>query len=333
MSYSSSPNSETAPFHSPALTAASSTSSPSTPPQRAGPAYTVVNTVTAIKACVDAIVQHVHLPPKTYSKAHCLPSVNGSSSLQFQLPTTPELYVDEEGISLSRRGELSILIVHVETRTFKRTYLIHVHVLGNRVFYTKSSDGVYTLQKIFNDNRVPKVLFDCRMDSDALFWQFAVLLQGVIDLQLMCLAAAGGGGPGLPGLESCLLSHLDIDVEERAWVSEAKARGQVLWRPRSGGSMQRFNDNPLHEDIINYCVVDAAYLPRLFETYNRALGNRISLTALGTSDDPSWESRVLRLSKSRAEYCLDLGFCGGTGANPWYVHKCYIDDDDSDWDR
>ena len=78
---------------------------------------------------------------------------------------------------------------------------------------------------------------------------------------------------GLPGLEACLLNHLNISGEERAWVTEAKARGQKLWRPRCGGSMAVFNDNPLHPDIVNYCVVDVAYLPELFEIYNAALGN------------------------------------------------------------
>ena len=107
--------------------------------------------------------------------------------------STPELYVDAEGISLSRHGELSILIVHIETATFSHTYLLHVHVLGHRTFYMKSSCGKQSLKAIFEDNQIPKVLFDCRMDSDAMFGQYGVLLGGAIDLQLMCLATQDGG--------------------------------------------------------------------------------------------------------------------------------------------
>ena len=56
-----------------------------------------------------------------------------------------------------------------------------------------STNEIHSLKTLFEDNRIAKVLFDCRMDSDALFGQCDVLLQGVIDLQLMYLASRGGG--------------------------------------------------------------------------------------------------------------------------------------------
>ena len=329
---SSSPSSSNSDVHtkgSPTPTEASSPPHASTPPRKSKPAYTVVNNVGGLKGFLDAAVKHLHIPPKLYSRAHCLPntlvsgtlfkSINAQLSSSDPSSSTPQLYVDAEGISLSRSGELFILIIHLETKAFSHTYLIHVHVLRRAVFNTKDSTGIHSLKTLFEDNRIPKVLFDCRMDSDALFGQYAVLLAGVIDLQLMCLASRGGGGRYLPGLESCLLQDLAITAQEREWVAEAKAAGQLLWRPRFGGSMERFNENPLHEDIVNYCVVDAANLPRLFETYNRALGNRVSLWAIDEneglecdSDGPhSWECKILELSKTRVERALDPGFRGG----------------------
>ena len=285
------------------------------------------------------------MPPKLYSKAHCLPSSTPSGHLKADT-STPELYVDTEGISLSRHGELSILIVHIETATFSHTYLLHVHVLGRPTFYMKSSCGKHSLKTIFEDNRIPKVLFDCRMDSDAMFGQFGVLLGGAIDLQLMYLATRGGGPRGLPGLEACLLTHLNISGEERAWVTEAKARGQKLWRPRCGGRMAVFNDNPLHPDIVNYCVVDAAYLPQLYKIYNAALGNRVSLMALDTlwgnkdayelANDGdfnpvfTWRRRIIRHTAQREAYSLLPAYTGGTGHNPWWIPD-YDDYDDDDY--
>ena len=261
----------------------------------------------------------------------------------FDFPwPTPELYVDAEGISLSRSGELSILIVHVETMSFSHTYLLHVYILRHRTFNTTSSDGLHSLSSIFQDNRIAKVLFDCRMDSDALFGQYGILLRGVIDLQLMCLASKGGGRKYLPGLEACLLNDLDISSEERALVSEAKSRGKLLWRPKSGGSMERFNDNPLHDDIVSYCVVDTAYLPRLFETYNGYIGNQLSLMAVddlwgnensGELSDGiySWETRILEESRLRAEKALDPNFTGGSAYSPWYRWHTYANMDDDFW--
>ncbi|KAL8680961.1 MAG: hypothetical protein Q9186_002861 [Xanthomendoza sp. 1 TL-2023] len=334
-----------------------STSPVEKPKEIRPPTYTVINTVGTLQTCLNTVVRTIIVPPKKYSQAHTFPPTNNpyrrtptepkpSTNLTqappplFNIPqSTPQLYIDAEGISLSRSGELSILILHIETPSFSHTYLLHIHVLGRRTFTTRSSNLLHTLKTIFEDNRIPKVLFDCRMDSDALFGQHGVLLGGVIDLQLMRLAARGGGGRYLPGLELCLINDLSLTFEEHEWVSEAKRKGQLLWRPRMGGSMQRFNDNPLHEDIVNYCVVDAAYLPRLFDIYNQDLGNRVHLTAVDrfwgnenmfemSKGVFSWEGRVLQQSRERVEFALDPHFRGGTAYNPWYVYHYYDDDSD-----
>ncbi|KAL8784770.1 MAG: hypothetical protein Q9195_008906 [Heterodermia aff. obscurata] len=356
MSSSPSPLSDSPSLSSTPLTATSSVSPSPTPPGTGKPWYTIVNSSVELKLFLDTVVRHISLPPKLFSEALRLPPPQSSKIKSpqhlgvlrepelvppklFDVPVTiPELYVDAEGVSLSRSGELSILIVHVETASFSHTYLLHVHVLKHRTFNMRSSDGAHTLRSIFQDNRISKVLFDCRMDSDALFGQYGVLLQGVIDLQLMCLAAQGGGRRYLPGLEDCLLNDLEIDSQERALVSQAKSRGRLLWRPKSGGSMQRFNDDPLHEDIINYCVVNAAYLPRLFEAY-AGIGNGVSTMAvdrLWESEDASelydgvhsWRTRILEESKRRAEKALDPEFTGGSAFNPWKPWHMYDDEDD-----
>ncbi|KAL8765351.1 MAG: hypothetical protein Q9209_007537 [Squamulea sp. 1 TL-2023] len=330
----------------------------STPPQRVQPEYTVISTVAALKTCLDDMVREMAMPPKSYSQAHLLPKTNvpyakTQSQSEFLMDPvevpgalfnvtkcTPEMYVDAEGIDLSRSGELSILIIHVETRSFSHTYLIHVHVIGRQPFTARTTNNAHTLKSILEDNRLPKVLFDCRMDSDALFGQFGVLLGGVIDLQLMCIATKGGGGRHLPGLASCLTWDLaNTSDEQQAWVAVVKAKGKQLWNPKLGGSMQKFNDDPLLEDIVNYCVVDAAYLPWLFETYNKDLGNRVSLATLdhlwgnknlrGSEDEvSSWITRVLEQSRARVQLALNANFGGGTSYNPWYV---YDDDDWYDW--
>ncbi|KAG7007394.1 hypothetical protein G7Y79_00010g028950 [Physcia stellaris] len=357
MSLSSSPTLDHAPSHTPTSSEASSVTPPVTPPRKGDLGYTLVNNVGGLRAFLDVLIKHMNIPPKLYSKAHSLPGVKTTDTRSNSRPevlfetaspppsrlfdlskSTPELYVDAEGISLSRSGELSILIVHLETDVFSHTFLVHVHVLGHTTFRTKDSSGVHSLKTLFEDNRVAKVLFDCRMDSDAIFGQYGVLLAAVIDLQLMCLASRGGGGLRLPGLGDCLLQDLKLSREEQEWVNQAKARGQALWRPRCGGSMQRFNDNPLHEDIVNYCVVDAAYLPQLFKAYNEALGNRVSLLAVDhlwgnehldctESGVFSWECRILQLSKMRAEHALDPHFRGGTSYNSWSNYYNPYDDD------
>ena len=213
----------------------------------------MVNKIGDLKMFLDTVVRHISLPPKLYSQALRLPPPQSLSVKPPQYPgilrepilvppkvfdvpaSIPELCVDAEGISLSRSGELSILIVHVETECFSHTYLLHVHILKHRTFYMQSSDGCHSLRSIFQDNRIAKILFDCRMDSDALFGQYGVLLQGVIDLQLMCLASQGGGRMYLPGLEACLINDLEIESDERALISQAKLEAKCSGILNVGG--------------------------------------------------------------------------------------------------
>lgn len=343
---------------SPAPTNASTETTLTAPLQQTQPAYTIVNTPEALKACLDDILRETAIPPKLYSQSHSPRPTNrpsGSTQTQpislseptsitpplFHLPkSTPEIYLDAEGISLSRSGELSILILHIETATLSKTYLIHVHLLGRRTFFTKTTNGRHTLKSLLEDNRLPKVLFDCRMDSDALFGQFGVLIGDVIDLQLMCLATQNGGPKHLPSLGKCLSTDLRMTMEEHHRIDSAKARGQRIWQPKCGGSMQRFNDNQLHPDIIDYCIVDAAYLPTLFATYNAALGNQVSLGRLdhlwpkvGCSADEkealNWVAKILDESRRRVLRALEPNFRGGTAHNFWWnPHDEY---DNSGW--
>ena len=238
------------------------TTPPTTTPQVIEPPHTVVNTTEDLRTCLDVLVRHINIPPKLYSKAHCLPkaskTINVSSSLSNVPQSDPELYVDAEGIRLSREGmhspkksssysniankstpgELSILILHVETQTFSHTYLIHVHVLGRRTFYLKNSSGIHSLKTIFEDDRIAKELFDCRMDSDALFGQFTVLLSDVMDLQLMYLAVDGHHQVGLFGAPSTLFRmFLELLLPEHVLYLDAYPRAEKLTANSTTGSL------------------------------------------------------------------------------------------------
>ena len=84
------------------------------------------------------------------------------------------LAVDCEGVSLSRKGALTIITVATE----EKAYIFDVLKLGRAVF----SSG---LGEILEDKSREKLMFDCREDSDALWHQFNVKLTGVLDLQLL----------------------------------------------------------------------------------------------------------------------------------------------------
>ncbi|GLI80011.1 hypothetical protein PoHVEF18_008359 [Penicillium ochrochloron] len=153
----------------------------------AAPKDTSITTVTEISALEDS-VQKIRLDTEKLVKF-----IDTEDDLIRLVETIenvpthpPSLYVDLEGVNLSQHGSISILQVFVYPRD--ETYLVDVYTLKKKAFTVPSSKTGETLLSILESSDIPKVFFDVRNDSDALFSHFGVKLTGVIDLQLMELA-------------------------------------------------------------------------------------------------------------------------------------------------
>ncbi|KFY81752.1 hypothetical protein V500_11133 [Pseudogymnoascus sp. VKM F-4518 (FW-2643)] len=170
------------------------------------------------------------------------------------LPTTPpSLYLDIEGVSLGRHGSISIIQLLVLPTNL--TYLIDIHTLHSAAFTTAGATG-RTLQSILEDASIPKVFFDVRNDSDALYSHFSISLAGIHDIQLMELATRPRSKKFLHGLARCITSDLSLGAyEKRQWV-ERKDRGKRLFAPEMGGSYEVFNERPMGEDIALYSTLN-----------------------------------------------------------------------------
>ncbi|KAF2023299.1 hypothetical protein EK21DRAFT_118906 [Setomelanomma holmii] len=98
------------------------------------------------------------------------------------LPTYPSsIYVDLEGVNLSRHGSISILQIHVLPTS--KTYLVDVHILKEEAFSTSASNG-HTLKSILESEKIPKAFFDIRNDSDALYSLYGIKVASIWDIQL-----------------------------------------------------------------------------------------------------------------------------------------------------
>lgn len=158
---------------------------------------------------------------------------------------------------------------------------------------------------------MPKVFFDVRMDSDALYGQYSIALAGVIDLQLMELVSrskAGRADGRVKGLKWCLEVDTNMKAEEKLRVQHVKDVGKQKFAPEIGGSFEMFKARPLAREMIDYCVVDVAYMPNLYQNYYLRLGNTISLAAQG-----HWAARVIEASRARVELAKGPEFTG----SPW----------------
>lgn len=189
----------------------------------------------------------------------------------FPSASNPILYVDLEGIKLSRTGSISILtlLINVDSPPKLKAFcLVDVCVLGASAFNTPGSNGK-TLKDILEDKEIVKVFFDVRNDSDALFAHYGVAMQGIEDVQLMENACREIACERIRvnGLNKCIGSLLEVlyqPLDRMQWEASKKLGGQ-LFDPKFGGSYQVFNERPLDPQIINYCTGDVQFLPQLRE--------------------------------------------------------------------
>ncbi|KAK5627045.1 hypothetical protein RRF57_002760 [Xylaria bambusicola] len=169
------------------------------------------------------------------------------------LPTSPpSLYIDLEGVKSSRYGTLSILQIHA--RTTGKSYLIDAKTLQNHAFATPEVHTHNALKEILESPSIPKVFFDVRRDSDALYSHYGIALQGIQDLQLMELATRTSRKTFVSGLKKCVEMDLAMSPTERAIWTKEKEEGTSLFSPEKGGSYEVFNQRPLPEKIRLYCI-------------------------------------------------------------------------------
>jgi exonuclease 3'-5' domain-containing protein 1 len=190
----------------------------------------------------------------------------------------PFLFLDLEGVSLGRHGAISILQVLVPPS--RTVYLLDVHILGSLVFSTKSAIGT-TLKEMLQSSKYPKVFFDLRNDSDALYAHFGVKLECVIDVQLLEFGTRPRSGRFLKGLAKSIAEDSGLGYRQiREWQA-SKELGHDMFDPKKGGSYEVFNHRPLDNAIVDYCARDVLLLPALLQTYaGRLRGSEILARAI-----------------------------------------------------
>jgi exonuclease 3'-5' domain-containing protein 1 len=223
----------------------------------------------------------------------------------LDLPASPpSIYIDIEGVNLCRSGSISILQILV--LPLDKTYLVDVHVLKDNAFTTMGEEG-QTLKDVLESATIPKVFFDVRNDSDALFSHFGVNLVCIQDIQLMQLATRTYNRKYVNGLSKCIEKDITMTASEKRQWMEGKGKGKRLFAPELGGSYEVFNERPLPEEIAIYCTQDVRFMPKLWKHYS----NRLS---------PAWARKVEVATKDRITLSQTAGY-DGKGSNralgPW----------------
>lgn len=225
---------------------------------------------------------------KATAIAQLVDSVDGLSA------DPPFIFIDLEGVNLSRHGTISIMQVYFLPT--KCTYLIDVYTLKDECFSTPGKNG-RTLRGILECDSIPKVFFDVRNDSDALYGNYQIKLAGIHDLQLMELATRSFPRKCVNGLSKCIERDAPLSIQERlSWI-QTKEGGLRLFAPEKGGRYEVFNERPLPDAIKFYCAQDVQILPRLWAHYDGKMGQR-------------WREKVISESQARVQLSRSATYNG-----------------------
>ncbi|KAK0509428.1 hypothetical protein JMJ35_007822 [Cladonia borealis] len=193
------------------------------------------------------------------------------NDLENQPINPPSLYLDIEGVALSRHGSISIIqLFHLPQN---HVFLIDVLVLQEAAFNTPNQSGT-TLRSILESVLVPKVFFDVRNDADALYAHFNILLQGVHDIQLLEVATRSWAKDRVVGLKKFIRSAAGLATEVQQDWEATKERGKALFAAEDGGSYEVFNIRPMLQNIVDYCAQDVVYLPCLWNVYSQKISRK-----------------------------------------------------------
>ena len=203
----------------------------------------------------------------------------------------PSLYIDLEGIKLGRHGSISIISLFV--RPIRKTYLIDIYLLGSAAFATTNANSI-SLRAILESPKIPKVVFDIRNDSDALFSHYQICVDGIKDLQLMELATRDSSQALVAGLVQCIEKDSSIIYAMQVDWRRVKENVSKLYDSQKGGYYEIFNERPMRPEIQEYCESDVALLLELYDVYNARLYPRDGGGAF-------WRVQVREETKRRIE--------------------------------
>ncbi|KAK3111705.1 hypothetical protein LTR53_012772 [Teratosphaeriaceae sp. CCFEE 6253] len=186
------------------------------------------------------------------------------------LPAQPPrtLYVDLEGVRLSRHGSISLLQLWIPQHA--QAFVVDIHTLGAQAFDTAFEDRL-TLRLVLESKFVAKYFFDVRNDSDALFAHFGIRLAGVVDVQLLEMACRTGARDKVKSLAHCIEeAQVLSQTEAQRWV-DRKEKVVHMFDSSYGGSYEVFNARPLDPLLLEYCVGDVTILSTLAASYTEKL--------------------------------------------------------------
>ena len=215
---------------------------------------------------------------------------SGVMNFQRRIKDVTELAVDLEGDALCRSGKINTIQIYSPSEN--AFFLFDCKSLTAEQIRT-------SLQTLFQSVVVTKYFFDCRADVDALYHQYKINLNKVIDVQLYEVAfrkCKGLRTGYYNGLYKTLSSYShDIGVTS----NELRIKNKYSEHFKT----KNYEMNLDEGDVLNYLSIDVIYLHKLYNMFAYKIGrSRVYGTILEETDRRIniWKGAVFKQGRANA---------------------------------
>lgn len=191
-----------------------------------------------------------------------------------------------------------------------RVYHVDLISFGDAVLSAEPASGT-SLKTILESPTIKKVLFDVRNDSDALFAHHQISLRGVIDIQLMELAARTYSRRYLAGLAKCVEGgSAAAPATKEHWRSVAQIF-DLRRRSEELSGRHILNIRPIDPLVLELSKLRVVLLPQLWRIYSNKL--RADYQCF-------WRSKLTFETEERVKFARSARYDGDSKDNalgPW----------------
>ncbi|KAK0625558.1 hypothetical protein DIS24_g11116 [Lasiodiplodia hormozganensis] len=222
--------------------------------------------------------------------------------------TSSAIYANLEGTKLGRKGSISIISLFVPS--LGRVYHVDLISLGDAVLSTEPASGT-SLKTILESPTIKKMFFDVRNDSDALFAHHQISLRGVVDIQLMELAARTYSRRYLTSLAKCVEGDDDVaPATKEHWRSVAQMF-DLRRRSEQLSGRHILNSRPIDPLVLEFSKLRVVLLPHLWRVYS---------DKLRADNKHFWRAKITVETENRAKIARSARYDGDSKDNalgPW----------------
>ncbi len=172
-----------------------------------------------------------------------------------------EFSVDLEGDNLCRNGKINYIQLYVIQTD--QVFIFNCSCL-------EKSDVKSALGPLFEQKSISKYMFDCRSDVDALYHQYDIKLNGVVDVQLYEI-----GFRKCNGQQRTRFYHGLYKTLSEYGHQLSITRNQLAIKDRYSMQFKQKNFllNVNDPDVLEYLRIDIIYLKKLYQIFNSKVGH------------------------------------------------------------